>query len=126
MTEDFARGASGMFAWDGEGGDLQKLTIAEEFWLVMCQNDRTLAKQIAAQLDVPPVILSAYSFKMVEEDKGEEAVDLGACRQVGESGALTPRGVTVMPDTPTEAVSAWNCEMLVTLLLVTKDKICGA
>ncbi len=115
-----------MFAWDGEGGDLQKLTIAEEFWLVMCQNDRTLAKQIAAQLDVPPVILSAYSFKMVEEDKGEEAVDLGACRQVGESGALTPRGVTVMPDTPTEAVSAWNCEMLVTLLLVTKDKICGA
>jgi hypothetical protein len=31
-----------------------------------------------------------------------------------------------MPDTPTEAVNAWNRDTLVTLLLVTKDKICGA
>jgi hypothetical protein len=63
---------------------------------------------------------------MVEEDKGEEAIDVGACRQVEESDALTPRGATVMPDTPTEAVNAWNHDMLVTLLLVTNDKICGA
>jgi hypothetical protein len=63
---------------------------------------------------------------MVEEDKGEEAVDVGACLQVEESGALTPRGVTVMPDMPMEAVNAWNCDTLVTLLFVTKDEICGA
>ena len=106
MAEDSAREASGMFAGDGEGGDPQELTIAEEFWLAMGRNDRTLAEQIAARLDVPPVVLSAYSFKMVEEDEGEEAVDLGARRQIEESGALTLRGVTVMPDTPTEAVNA--------------------
>ena len=89
-------------------------------------NNRSLAEQISARLDVPPVVLSAYFFKMVEEDKGEEAVDLGARRQVEESGALTPRGATVMLDTPTEGVNAWNRDTLVTLLLVTKDEICGA
>ena len=126
MAEDSAREASGMFAGDDEGGDPQELTIVEEFWLAIGRNNRTLAKQIAAQLDVPPVVLSAYSFKMVEEDEGEEAVDVGARHQVEESGALTPRGVTVMPDTPTEAVNACNRDTLVTLLLVTKDEICGA
>jgi hypothetical protein len=63
---------------------------------------------------------------MVKEDEGEEAVDLVARRQVEESGVLTPRGVTGMPDTPTEAVNVWNHDTLVTLLLVTKDEICGA
>ena len=96
MAEDSAREASGMFAGDDEGGDPQELTIAEEFWLVIGPNDRTLAEQIAARLDVPPVVLSAYSFEMVEEDEGEEASDVGACRRVDESGALTPRGITVM------------------------------
>jgi hypothetical protein len=115
-----------MFAGDDKGGDPQELTIAEEFWLMMGRNDRTLAEQIAVWLDIPPVVLSAFSFEMVKEDEGEEAVDLGACHQVEESGALTPRGVTVMPDAPTEAVNAWNRETLVTLLLVTKDEICGA
>ena len=126
MAEDSAREASGMFARDDEGGDPQELTIAEEFWLVMGQNDRTLAKQIAARLDAPLVVLSAYSFEMVEEDEGEEAADLGARRQVEESGALTPRGIAAMPAMPTEAMNAWNRDTLVTLLLVTKDEICGA
>ena len=48
MTEDSAREASGMFAGDDKGGDPQELTIAEEFWLVMGWNNRTLTKQIAA------------------------------------------------------------------------------
>ena len=85
-----------MFAGDYEGGYPQELTIAEEFWLAMGRNNRTLAERIAARLDVPPVVLSAYSFEMVEEEEGEEAVDLGACHQVEKSGALTPRGITVM------------------------------
>ena len=63
---------------------------------------------------------------MVKEDKGEEAVDVRAHCQVEELGALTPRGITVMPDTPTEAVNAWNRGTLVTLLLVRKDGICEA
>ena len=48
-----------MFAGDDEGGDPQELMITEEFWLAMGRKDRTLAEQIAARLDVPPVILSA-------------------------------------------------------------------
>ncbi len=59
MAEDSTRGASGMFAGDDEGGDPQELMITEEFWLAMGRKDRTLAEQIAARLDVPPVILSA-------------------------------------------------------------------
>jgi hypothetical protein len=126
MAEDSAQGASGIFAGDDEGGGPQELSIAEEFWLAMGRNDRTSAEQIVARLDVPPVVLSAYSFEMVDEDKGEGAFDLRARRQVDESGTLTPRGVTVMPDTPTEAVNAWNRETLVTLMVVTKAEICGA
>jgi hypothetical protein len=48
-----------MFAGDYEGGYPQELTIAEEFWLAMGRNNRTLAERIAARLDVPPVVLSA-------------------------------------------------------------------
>ena len=51
---------------------------------------------------------------------------MGAHRQVEESGALTMRGITVMPNAPTEAVNAWNPDTLVTLLLMTKDEICEA
>ena len=126
MTDDFAQGPSGIPAGEDEGGGPQELSIAEEFWLVMGWNDRAAAKEIVARLDVSPVILSAYSFKMVEEDKGEPSADSGACQQGGDTGASTPRGVTVMPDMPTEAVNAWNQEKLVTLMLVTKSGICGA
>ncbi len=63
---------------------------------------------------------------MVDEDEGEGAINLRARRQVDESGTLTPRGVTVMPDTPTEAVNAWYRETLVTLMVITKAEICGA
>jgi hypothetical protein len=31
-----------------------------------------------------------------------------------------------MPDTPTEAVTAWNLEALVALVAVSKSEICGA
>ena len=39
---------------------------------------------------------------------------------------MTPNGVSVMPDTPMEAVTAWNAEALVALLVVSKSEICGA
>jgi hypothetical protein len=31
-----------------------------------------------------------------------------------------------MPDTPTEVVTAWNSEVLVALVVVSKSEICGA
>jgi hypothetical protein len=103
MTDDVPQGSSGIPAREDEGGGPQELSIAEEFWLGMGRNDRTAAKEIVARLDVPPVVISAYSFKMVEEDKGEPTTDSGARQQGEDTGASTPRGVTVMPDTPTEA-----------------------
>jgi hypothetical protein len=42
------------------------------------------------------------------------------------SGALTLKGVSVMPDTPMEALTAWNLETLVCLVMVSKSEICGA
>jgi hypothetical protein len=125
MTDDFAHGPSGIPAGEDEGGGPQELSIAEEFWLAMGRKDRTAAEEIVAQLDVPPVVGSAYSFEMIEEDEGEPSADSGA-PQGEDTGASTPRGVTVMPDTPTEAVNAWNRKKPVRLMLVMKSGICGA
>ncbi len=73
----------------------------------------------------PPVVVSAYSFELIESKEGKSA-DPEAHQQEERSGALTPKGVTVMPDTPTEAVTAWNLEALVALVAVSKSEICGA
>ncbi len=53
-------------------------------------------------------------------------VDLEARQQHEASGALTPRGVSVMPDTPTEVVTAWNADVMGALIAVSKAEICGA
>jgi hypothetical protein len=91
----------------------------------MARNDRAFAKQIVAWLEVPPVVGSPYLFEMIENEEGK-VVDLEACRQQEASGALTPRGVSVMPDMPTEAVTAWNADVMVALIAVSKAEICGA
>ena len=124
MADDSAQAPSGFAAGEDKGGDPQVLSIAEEFWLAMGRNDRTTAEAILTWLDVPPVVISAYSFEMVDEEEGETPA--GAARESEESGTSTLKGVTVMPDTPTEAVNAWNCKTLVTLMLVMKSGICGA
>jgi hypothetical protein len=104
---------------------MPNLTIAEEFWLAMARNDRSSAKQIVARLEVPPVVVSSYSFEFIESEEGK-AGDPEARRQEEVSGTLTPKGVSVMPDTPTEAVMAWNSEVLVALVAVSKSEICRA
>ncbi len=86
MADDSAQGLSGIPAGEDEGGDPQVLSVAEEFWLAMGQNDRTTAEAIVARLDVPPVVVSAYSFEMVEEDEGEPSANSGARPQGEESG----------------------------------------
>ncbi len=53
-------------------------------------------------------------------------VDLEAHQQQEASGASTPRGVSVMPDTSTEAVTAWNADVTVALIALSKAEICGA
>jgi hypothetical protein len=99
--------------------------IADEFWLAMARNDRTSAKQIVAWLEVPPVAVSAYLFELIESKEGKEA-EAEDWQQEEASGALTPKGAFVMPDTPTEAVIAWNLEAVVALVAVSKSEICGA
>ena len=126
MADHSAQAPSDIPAGEDEGGDPQVLSITEEFWLAMGRNDRTTTEAIVARLDVPPVVISAYSFEMVDVDKGETSTDSGACRQGQDSGTSTPKGVMVMPDMPTEAVNAWNHETLVTRMLITKPGICGA
>jgi hypothetical protein len=61
------------------GGGIQDLMIAEEFWLAMARNVRTSAKQIVAWLEVPPVVVLAYLFELIESKEGK-AADFEACR----------------------------------------------
>jgi hypothetical protein len=107
------------------GGGMPNLTIAEEFWLVMARNDRSSAEQIVAWLEVPPVVVSSYLFEFIESEEGKVG-DPEARHQEEVSGTLTPTGVSVMPDTPTEAVTVWNSGVLVALVAVSKSEICGA
>ncbi len=67
-----------MSAGDFEGGGIQDLTIAEEFWLAMARSNRTSAEQIVAWLKVPPVVILAYLFELIESKEGE-AADPEAC-----------------------------------------------
>jgi hypothetical protein len=91
----------------------------------MARNNRSSAKQIVARLEVPPVVVSSYLFEFIESKEGK-AGDPEAHRQEEVSGTLTPKGVSVMPDMPMEAVTAWNLRVLVALVAVSKSEICGA
>ncbi len=73
------------------------------------ENNRSFAEQIVAQLKVPPVAVLSYSFEFIKSKEGK-AGNPEARRQEEVSGTLTPKGVSVMPDTPTEAVTVWNSE----------------
>ena len=44
----------------------------------MGQNDRATAEAIVARLEVPPVVVPAYSFEMVGDDEGEASADTRA------------------------------------------------
>ncbi len=124
MSEDSPQERTGSAARDF-GGGIQKPTITEEFWLAMARNDRASAEEIVARLGVPPVVALPYSFELIENKEGKVA-DSEARQQQEASGASTPRGVSVMPDMPTEAVTAWNADVMVALIAVSKAEICGA
>jgi hypothetical protein len=80
MSEDSAQECTGLSARDFEGGGIQDLTIAEEFWLAMARNNRTSAKQIVAWLEFPPVVILAYLFELIKSKEGQ-VVDPEACQQ---------------------------------------------
>jgi hypothetical protein len=124
MSEDLPQERTGS-ATKNFGRGIQEPTIAEEFWLAMARNNRASAKEIVAWLKVPPVVALPYLFEMIKNKEGKVA-DLEARRQLEASGASIPRGVSVMPDTPMEAVAAWNADVTVALIAVSKAEICGA
>jgi hypothetical protein len=92
--------------------------LVEDFWLAIARNDREGAEAAVASIEPPLVaLLLTYSFKMV--DKEEQETDQGR------KGAL-PKSSAVMPDTPLSTVDAWNAEVPVALVVVSKSLTCGA
>jgi hypothetical protein len=79
-SQDAPLETTGSLAGDFEVGGMPSLTIAEEFWLTMARNDRSSTKLIVARLEVPPVVISSYSFEFIESEECE-AGDPEARRQ---------------------------------------------
>jgi hypothetical protein len=96
-------------------------SIIEDFWLTIARNDRAVAEAAATQIKAPLVsVLASYSFELVEGEDGQA--------EMGEehAGTLTGSPRAVMPDTPVVMVNAWNAEVGVSLIVVSKSKTCGA
>ena len=93
-----------------------------DFWLAVARNNREEAEAAVLRLEAPLVAVpSGFSFDMVEgegKEQGGELEDSGAL--VGSS----PRGV--MPGTPMSTVDAWNADVGVSLIVVSKQATCGA
>ena len=98
-----------------------RTSVVANFWLAVTRNNHEEAQNAVHRLDVPIVSISlAYSFEMVE---GEE--HLAEAEQEDTSALVGPvRGV--MPDTPTSKVNAWNAEVGVSLVVVSKHETCAA
>jgi hypothetical protein len=79
VLEDSAQERTGSQAGDPKGGGVQEPTIAEEIWLAMARNNRAGAKEIVAWLDLPPVVVTSYSFKVIESNE-DHAADLETCQ----------------------------------------------
>ena len=56
------------------GGGGQEPTIAEEFLLAMASYNRVSAEEIISWLNLPPVVVSSYSFGLIKGDE-DQAVD---------------------------------------------------
>jgi hypothetical protein len=99
-----------------------KVAIAEEFWLALARNDREGAQEVVHHLKIPPVATPAFFFEHVEGE--DEARRQPEPQGSNDLGALSPKAVS--PDTPAAIVDAWNVDARVALVLVSKNKICGA
>ena len=98
-----------------------RVSLVEDFWLAVARNDRAGAEAAAASIEVPLVALgSAYSFELVKDEvpRGEDEEE--------DTGTLIENPRAVMPDTLVATVDAWNAEVGVSLVVVSKIKTCGA
>ncbi len=97
-----------------------RAAIVDDFWLAILRNDwaggEAAVSQILAQL---VSILASYSFELVQGDEQET----GREKRI-QVRAESPRAV--MPDTPMATVDAWNAEVEVLLVTVSKRETCGA
>ena len=98
-----------------------RTSVVADFWLAVARNNHEEAQNAVCHLDVSIVSISlAYSFEMVEgEERLAEVVEQ-------EIGALVGPVRVVMPDTPTSTVDAWNAEVGVSLVVVSKHETCAA
>ena len=98
-----------------------RTSVVADFWLAVARNNHDEAQNAMCRLDVPIVSISlAYSFEMVD---GEERL---AEVEQEDTGALVGPVRGVMPDTPTSTVVAWNAEVGVLLVVVSKLETCMA
>ena len=98
-----------------------RTSVVADFWLAVARNNHEEAQNAVCHLDVSIVSISlAYSFEMVEgEERLAEVVEQ-------EIGALVGPVRVVMPDTPTSTADAWNAEVGVSLVVVSKHETCAA
>ncbi len=99
-----------------------RTSVIADFWLAVVRNNHEEAQNAVRRLDVPIISISlAYSFEMVE---GEE--HLAEVVEQEDTGALVGPVQGVMPDTPILMVDAWNVEVGVSLVVVSKRETCAA
>ena len=96
-----------------------------DFWLAVGRNNLEEAEAAVLRLEAPLVsVSSGFSFDMVEmvEDEGKDRE-----ADLEDEGALmgsSPRGL--MPGTPMSTIDAWNSDVGVSLIVVSKLGTCGA
>ena len=102
--------------------DTETTSAVADFWLAVGRNNLEEAEAAVLRLETPLVsVSSGFSFDMVEGEGKDQGVDLE------DEGALmgaSPRGV--MPGTPMSTIDAWNSDVGVSLIVVSKQGTCGA
>ena len=102
--------------------DTEMTSAVADFWLVFGRNNLEEAEAAVLRLEAPLVsVSSGFSFDLVEGEGKDQGADLE------DEGALmgaSPRGV--MPGTPMSTIDAWNADVGVSLIVVSKQGTCGA
>ena len=99
--------------------DTETTSAVADFWLAVGRNNLEEAEAAVLRLEAPLVsVSSGFSFDMVEGKGKDQGVDLE------DEGALmgaSPRGV--MPGTPMSTIDAWNSDVGVSLIVVSKQPV---
>ena len=99
-----------------------KTLAVADFWLAVGRNNLLDTEAAVRRLDAPlATISSSYSFDLVEAEEEQQAETL---KDSGALGSTTQRGF--IPGTPTLTIDAWNADVGVLLVVVSKSETCGA